>query len=312
MHKHNHDHHSHLDAHRHAITLNSKNKKKYIYVIFLNLFVSVFELILGVFANSMALISDAFHNFQDTASLIISYAAWIFSFKQPDEGKTYGYKRIEIIAAFLNSIFLIIICIYIIFESIKRFITPQHINSDIMVVVSLVAFLVNAVSAYFLVSDAKENINWKASYLHLIGDAAFSLAVFAGAIFIKYFNFYYLDPLLSVLMSVFIIVQTYRVLVKSFNILMQHGAELNYDEIKKDIEQLPLVKNIHHIHTWMSNENLVYFEAHVEVDDCMLSESCKILERIEEILKTKYGIYHTTLQLEVDKCKNKDIIHKDI
>ncbi len=304
MHNYEHQHNNHDFFHNHK-------KKKFIIVIFINLLISVIEIVAGIISGSIALISDAFHNLEDTASLIISYVAWIFSLRSPDIRRTYGYKRIEIIAAFVNSIFLTGICIFIIFESIKRFLKPQLIDANIMMIISFIAFLINIVSAYLLHGESKDSINWGSSYWHLVGDAFFSFAIFGGSIVIKKWGLYYIDPLISIIMSFFIIYQAFLILKKSFNILTQGGAEIDYDLIKKEVEGVEGVKNIHHIHSWYDNEHTIYFEAHIEVNNMSISDGCKIYEKVNEILK-RHKIYHSTLQLETDICKDKDIINKHI
>lgn len=285
-------------------------KKKYLFIIWLNIFVSISEIIAGIFSNSVALISDGFHNFQDSFSLIISYIAWKFSFKKPDFNKTYGYKRIEIIAAFLNSIFLAGICLFIFFESIFRFLRPSIINSEIMLIMGIITFFVNIFSALLIHKDSSENINWRSSYLHLLSDSFFSFSVVIGAIFIKKFKLSFIDPLISFIMSVYIGYQSYGIIKKTFNILMQGGGDINYFEIKKDIEAFDNVKNVHHMHCWMSNEKTLYFEAHVEINDCMLSETCDLQKKIKNLLLEKYSITHTTIQFEVDVCNIKDVIYE--
>ena len=293
--------------HRHE---NEKGKNRSLSVIVLNLSISILEIIAGVFSGSLALISDAFHNLEDTASVALSFFAWKISFKRPDENRTYGYKRAEVIAAFVNSLFLAAVCAFLIFEAVRRFLEPRAIDGGLMMLMAGAAFLANIISVFLLHGDSKESLNWKSAYLHMLGDAFFSLAVFAGAFAIKTWGLFWLDPVLSVVMSVFIISQTYKVFLHSLNILMQSSAGLDYGSIKKDIEAVPGVKNIHHVHTWMSNENTVYFEAHIEVDECSVTDSCGISRRIEEILKGKYGIHHTTLQFETDRCRKKDLFYK--
>jgi len=299
---------THIHTHHHHEK--QYKKGKFLSVIFLNLLISLIEIVAGIISGSMALISDAFHNLEDTASLVISYIAWVFSFKSPDFKRTYGYKRVEVVAAFVNSLFLIGVCVFIIFEAGKRFLNPEKINSDMMILVSFFAFLINISSAFIIHKEGENNINWKASYLHLMGDAGFSLAVLLGAFFIKRFDYYFIDPSLSIIMSVFIIFQSVSVFIKSFNILIQSGPDIDYEKIKKNIEDIDGVINVHHIHTWLGNEKTVYFEAHVEIKDCLVSESCLIHDRIEELLSKDYGIKHITLQFETDRCREKDIIHR--
>jgi len=276
-------------------------------VVLLNLLISILEITIGIISGSLSLISDAFHNLEDTASIIISFFAWHISFRKPDKNKTYGYKRAEIIAAFINSIFLFAICVFLIVESVKRFYRPNEINSFLMILMALIAFIINLISAIILHKDSLKSINWKSAYLHMLGDALFSLAIILGAISIKKWSIYWIDPLLSIIMSLFIIFQTWSVFIKSLNILMQASAELDYSSIKNDIENIRGVRNIHHIHTWLTNEETIYFEAHIEVDDCLVSDSCIISAKIENILKDKYGIFHTTLQFETNRCNKKEL-----
>ncbi|MEW5952014.1 MAG: cation diffusion facilitator family transporter [Elusimicrobiota bacterium] len=303
-----HEEHNHSHGfHSHSHVFNENKKNKFLWVIIINFSISIFEIAAGVLSSSVALIADAFHNLEDTASVVLSLIAWKISFKKPDREKTYGYKRAEIVAAFLNSVFLMAVCVFLISESVKRFFSPREINSDFMLIAAFAAFLANMVSVWLLKEDSKDNINWKSAYLHMLGDALFSLAVIAGALSVKIWNFYWADPILSFSMSVFIIIQTFKVFKKSLSILMQSSADLDYEKIKKEIENLQGVKNIHHVHTWMTNENTVYFEAHVEVEEMTVSKTCEISSKAEEILKKNYGIYHTTLQFETDRCQKKEM-----
>ncbi len=307
---HEHKTNEHHDGHNHAhIEFKESKKSRFIWVIILNFSISVFEIIAGVISSSVALIADAFHNLEDTASVILSFFAWKISFKKPDKHKTYGYKRAEIVAAFLNSVFLISVCVFLIAESVKRFINPKEINSDFMLIAAFMAFAVNIASVFLLKEDSRESINWKSAYLHMLGDALFSLAVMAGALAVKFWRLFWIDPALSFLMSFFIIAQTVKVFKKSLDILMQSSANLDYEEIKRDIESIDGVSNIHHVHTWMTNENTVYFEAHVEVREMNVSETCGLSQKVESILKEKYGIYHTTLQFETDRCRKKEMFY---
>ncbi len=306
MHIHEENNH---EQHHHTHSFNRSGRSKFIWVIILNFSISIFEIIAGVLSSSMALVADAFHNMEDTASVILSFFAWKISFKMPDRDKTYGYKRAEIVAAFLNSVFLTAVCLYLAFESIKRFVNPQPINSNFMLLAASFAFIVNMTSVFMLKEDSSKNMNWKSSYLHMLGDAMFSLAVICGALAMKFWNIYWLDPALSIIMSFFIFIQTVKVFRKSLAILMQSAAELDYEKIKSEIEGLDGVKNIHHVHTWMSNENTIYFEAHIEVREMFVSESCALSSKIEDILKKGYGVYHTTLQFETDRCPKKEMFY---
>ncbi|MCX7641950.1 MAG: cation diffusion facilitator family transporter [Elusimicrobiales bacterium] len=288
------------------------SKKRFLFVIILNLSIGCLELIFGIISRSLALISDAFHNLEDTISLIISYIAWIYSFKKPTISNTYGYKRAEVIAAFVNSIFLIVISLFISIEGIKRYFFTPQINTHIMIIVSFSAFLVNIFSALIIKKEAYKNLNWKSAYLHMIGDALFSLSVVLGSIAIKELEAFWIDSLLSVIIGIIMMYQGIGIFKKSFNILMQASPDIDYEAIKDDIEKIEGVRNIHHIHCWMNNDDEIFFEAHIEVkDDCMVSQSCLISKQLEGILKNKYKISHTTFQFETDVCHRKELIYSD-
>lgn len=306
MHKQKVDEYNEGHIHSH-IAFEESKKSRFILVIILNFSISVFEIIAGLVSSSVALIADALHNLEDTASVILSFFAWKISFKKPNKYKTYGYKRAEIVAAFLNSIFLMSICIFLIVESVKRFLTNKEINSDFMIIAAFAAFVINVISVFLLKKDSQKNINWKSAYLHMLGDALFSAVVIIAAIAVKIWRIFWIDPALSFFMSFLIIAQTLKVFKKSLDILMQSSANLDYEKIGKDIASIEGVKNIHHVHTWMTNENTIYFEAHVEVREMNVSETCDISQKVEYLLKKKYGIYHTTIQFETDRCRKKEM-----
>ena len=294
-----------MAKHSHHIREKSRGKK-FVFIVVINFSVAFLEVIAGVLSGSLLLISDAFHNFQDTISLIISYIGWFYSLKTPTVSNTYGYKRAEIIAAFVNSVFLTLISVFIMFEGLKRYFTRPIIDTDIMFLSSLLAFLVNLISAYLLHRDALKSLNWRTAYLHMLADAMFSFSVLVGSVFIKRFSIYWVDPVLSFLMGIFILINSWKVLKKSLRILMQSSPDIDYTSIKNDIESINGVKNIHHVHCWMNNEDEIYFEAHIEVDSNFLVEqTSRISAQINKILKDKYSIKHTTLQFEADVCREK-------
>ncbi|MEO0281315.1 MAG: cation diffusion facilitator family transporter [candidate division WOR-3 bacterium] len=296
----NHDHHDHKKE------IDSINLK-FIASIILNLLITLLEIVGGFLSGSLMLLSDSLHNFADTLSLLLSLFAIKISTKEKNKRKTFGYKRAEILVSLFNSFFLLITSFFLIWESVKRFIKPEIINTNILLFVSIIGFLGNLISVFILHKDSSKSLNIRSSYLHLLSDTLSSIAVIIGALFIKFHKIYSVDSVLTFLISSYIIFQTYSIFKKSIDILMQSSVELDYDSIKQDIEKIDGVKNIHHVHTWMTNETTFYFEAHVELEDMMLSQTCKIMEKIETLLKEKYGITHTTIQFETNKCENKSM-----
>ncbi|MFA5480284.1 MAG: cation diffusion facilitator family transporter [Candidatus Muiribacteriota bacterium] len=301
-HNHNHNHN-----HGHSHDVSNISGKKIFWVTVLNALITTAEFIGGILSGSLALLSDAVHNLSDTLAIALSYVAFRISKKPKNERKTYGYKRAEILSAFLNSIVLFAISIFLVYEAVNRFRFPKTIDGNLMLIVAIIGLLANLFSVLLLHKDSQENLNIKSSYLHLLSDTVSSVGVIFGGILIKFWQIYWIDPLITILISIYILKETFQLIKHTVDILMQSAAPLNYDEIKKEIEQITEVKNIHHVHSWMSNEKTIYFDAHIDVENLLLSEIEKIYDKIEHILKEHYGISHITIQAEVDKCCDKNL-----
>lgn len=298
----NHGHHHHIGK--------EPNQKNILISVVLNLLITIVEFVGGIFSNSLALISDAAHNLSDTLALALSYIALRIGRRSPSESKTFGYKRIEILAALFNASVLIAISIFLFWEAFKRFRDPQPIKEGIMFTVALIGLAANLISVLLLRKDSKHNLNIKAAYLHLLGDTLSSVGVIIGAVLIYYLEINWIDPLLTVLIGVFIIKETYGVLKETIDILMESSPkDLNIEQIKKEIEKLPDVANIHHIHAWKLTDTETHFECHADLcDNLTIMESDKVRMKIEEILKNTYQIHHVTIQMEFDTCKEKGSI----
>ena len=305
MFEHN-DKHDHSEA-DHPHDISNLSGKKIFWVTLLNATITIAEIIGGILSGSLALLSDAVHNLSDTVAIALSYIANKIAQKPKDAKRTYGYKRAEILSAFINSTVLLAISIVLIFEAYKRFNSPESINGTLMIAVAFIGLVSNLVSVYLLEKDSHENLNIKSSYLHLLGDTVSSVGVVAGGIAIKIWGMVWIDPLITILISLYILKETWQVVRKTVDILMQSSAPLNYEAIKNDIEAIDKVKNIHHVHSWMINEKTIYFEAHIDMDDMQLSEVELIYDKIEHLLIDHHGISHVTLQAEVDKCCDKSI-----
>jgi len=278
--------------------------------ILLNGLITLVEIVGGIFSNSLALISDAIHNLSDTLALILAWLANNVSGRKPNARLTFGYKRFEILSAFMNASILTAISIYLIYEAILRFLHPEPVRSALMLIIAVIGLGANLVSMLFLHRDSNKNLNIKAAYVHLLGDTLSSVAVIGGAILIYYTKVVWIDPLLTIVISIVIITQAYKILRESIDILIQSTpVNLNLDEIKNYLEKYPMIRNIHHVHCWRLQDHDILFEAHIETsEDLLLSESSKLLKEVEEILKRKFHITHTTLQVEFDVCGDKAMI----
>ena len=294
------------EHHHHEV----KGKNLFITVI-LNALISLTELIGGIISGSISLISDSIHNFSDVLSLLISYAANKLSKRNATTKQTFGYKRSEIIAAFLNSATLIVLAVFILFEAVQRFITPEKVNSDLVIWLALGSIVINALSVFFIKEDSKENMNIKSAYLHLLGDMMTSIAVLVGGIIMKYMDIYWIDPVFSVLIAVYLIYMSWDIFKSSLKIMMQFTPEdINIESIANEISKLNNVKNIHHIHIWQINEHDIMFEAHIDFkQDIKITEFEIILNKIKKLLHDKHDIHHVTLQPEFSVDDNKQIIH---
>jgi len=278
--------------------------------ILLNGLITLVEITGGVFSNSLALISDAIHNLSDTLALILAWLANNFSNKKPNARRTFGYKRLEILSAFINASILTAISIYLIYEAILRFLHPEPVRSGLMFFIAAIGLVANLISMLFLRRDSHKSLNIKAAYVHLFGDTLSSIAVIAGAAIIYFIKVVWIDPLLTLIISFVIIVQAYKILRESVNILMQSTpGNLDLDEIKIYLEKYPMIKNIHHVHCWQLQDHDILFEAHIETSqDLLLSESCALMKEIEDVLRQKFLITHTTLQVEFEVCGDTTMI----
>ena len=278
----------------------------------LNLSITIAEIIGGLISNSLALISDALHNLGDTFAVFIAYVAHLISKRDYTDKKTFGYKRIEIIAALFNAIILIVIIAYLFVEAIKRIDDPEPVKGIIMFFVALTGLLANLYSVLLLRKESRKNINIKAAYLHLLGDTFSSVAVIIGAGIIYFFQIYWIDPLITILIGLYLLRGTYLILKRAVDILMQGTPkDLDLNEVKISVEQLPEVDNIHHIHAWNLNDREIHFECHIDlIRDTKISETREIINKIHDILMNKFHINHVTIQCEFNSCDNKNMIHE--
>lgn len=275
--------------------------KRFFAVTILNITITVVELIGGVLSGSLALLSDAFHNFGDSASIIVSYFAQVVGNRPETSKQTYGYKRAEILSALLNALLLVIIAIGLLVEAVKRFQHPTHINGEIMLIVAVVGLIANFLSAALLHAGSHDSLNIKATYLHVLSDALSSLAVIIAAIILIFVNIPWLDPLLTVAVALYIAWEALPILKQTLQILMQAAPKLDYHGICQDIQKIDGVVGVHHIHAWSVDEHHIMFSLHINCPDIKLSEAEKIYSHIEHLLRTKYGICHITIQAECDR-----------
>jgi cobalt-zinc-cadmium efflux system protein len=277
----------------------------------LNFVITIAEVIGGILSGSLSLISDALHNFSDGISVILSYIAIKLKERKNSHKHTFGLKRAEILAAVINASVLAVISVYLFYESVVRIINPTEIEGHIMTIVAGIGLAANVAGTLLLKRDAHTSMNIKSSYLHLLSDAVSSVAVILGGLAITYWDIYWIDPILTILIGLYILRECYFIIGDAVHILMEGApSDISIEEIQKEVEKINGVEDIHHIHIWSVGENDNHFEAHVNVEDMKLSQSNKLLNEIENLLSEKFSINHVTIQLECDKCFEPNLIEQ--
>jgi cobalt-zinc-cadmium efflux system protein len=288
------------------------SSQRLLWVTLINLLITVAEVIGGMVTGSMALLSDSAHNLSDTVSIVLSYTALRIARRTATPRRSYGYKRAEILAAFLNSLFLLLISAYLIYEAILRFYRPEHIDGEWMLFIAAGGLAGNLLCVLLLHQHAEESLNIRSGYLHLVADTLSSMGVVLGAVILIFLPAWtWIDPLVSLLISLYIIRESKTIFLRTLDILMQSSAELDFEEIKRSVEAIDGVENIHHVHTWLANERTIHFEAHVELEDMLLSPTEGIRKNIERLLEDRFGVSHITLQFECRTCSDRTIHAKE-
>lgn len=303
------NHHDHAHSHTHG----ELKGRSLLISIFLNIGVTVAQVIGGLISGSLSLLSDALHNFSDVMSLIISYIATLLAKRKADSTKTFGYKRAEILAAFVNAATLIIVAIILIFEAVERFMDPKPVESGLVIWLSIIAIIANGLSVVMIKRHADGNMNMKSAYLHLLTDMMASVAVLVGGLLMKYFQWYWVDPALTLAIAIYLAIVGYRLLKDATKVLMLFTPDaVQVKKIVAALCSLEPVKDVHHVHVWQLNDDEVHLEAHVDFNmDIRLSEFDTILGQIQEIAFHEFGINHINIQPEFGKCDNKQIIAQD-
>ncbi len=278
--------------------------------ILLNVIITVVQIVGGIVSGSLALLSDALHNFSDVTALTISHIARRLSSKRATVTGTFGYKRAEIIAALFNSSVLIGIGLYLIYESIVRFYDPQPVASAWVMGLGMLGVVVNGGSIWLLEAEAEGSMNIRAAYLHLLGDTLTSAAVVAGGAAMYFWHIYWVDPLISVAIALYLIYASLSLVKESTWVLMEFVPEdLDPKEIAEAVTKEPDIKNLHHLHIWRLNDREIYLQAHIDFSrDLSLKEVTEKITEIERMLKRRFGISHTVLQPEFMRDDEKDLI----
>lgn len=299
---------NHVHIHKHEV-------KGYnlILSILLNLLITIAQVIGGIISGSLALISDALHNFSDVLSLVFSLVAHKLSRRKASLNNTFGYKRAELIAAFVNAITLIIVAFFLIYEASSRLFHPEPIKSGLVIWLALLGIVVNGGSVLLLKKDSEHNLNMKSAYLHLLTDMMASVAVLIGGLLMKFYGWFWVDSVMTLLIASYLIYVSYDLIKSATKMLMLFTPDyINIKELVREVHKIKGVNKLHHIHIWHLNDEELHLEAHLDCsEDIKMSEFNILLEKIETVLYNEFKINHINIQPEFKKEDPKDFIVQD-
>ena len=261
------------------------------------------EIAAGIFSNSLALLTDAAHNFTDVLALALSWWALRLTSQPANQDKTYGYHRAGILAALANSTTLVVIALGIFYEAYHRFINPPEVQADVLIGVGVVAVVINVVTALLVRRGAEHDLNIRSAFLHLMGDVLSTVGAVIAGIIIRYTNWNWLDPLVSVLIGFLILWSAWSIVREAIDILMEGTpTDIDMEAMIRDINSVDGVRGVHDLHVWSITRSMRSLSAHLVTDDLTISEGASIQASVNDVLFHKYNVNHATLQLECDDC----------
>lgn len=281
----------------------SSTQRNLLIVLSITTVVMIAEIIGGLLANSLALLSDAGHMLTDILALGSSIVAMRFAQRPPTASKTFGFYRLEILAAFFNGMLLFFISFYIFYEAYQRLVHPEEIKGLVMLVVAAIGLLANGVGIVILKKSALRNLNVKSALFHIVGDTISSGGVIVGGLVILYTGWNLVDSLIGIFIGMLILGGAYRLVRESIDIFLEATPkDINAEKMLDDLRKIKGVKEIHHLHLWTITSGIYAMSAHVLIEDLLTSRSTQILREIERLLHGKYGMEHTTIQFESESC----------
>jgi cobalt-zinc-cadmium efflux system protein len=302
-----HDHaddHNHEHDHAHGLRRQSgEGKNDLLVALSITLLMMIAEAIGGLLSNSLALLSDAGHMLTDNFALLLSFFAMKFAAMPATEKRTFGFYRLEILAALINGIILVIISLYIIYQAYLRMINPQRVEGLLMLIVAVIGLAANIIGAVVLMKHSHSSLNIRGAYLHIVGDAFSSVGVVVAGVVILYTGWYLIDPILSILISFVIIYGAWTLVKESVSILLESvPSHIDIETVATAISKVKGVREAYHIHVWTITSGVHAMSAHVLIDDQLVSRSRDVINDIKTLLAEKFKILHSTIQLECERC----------
>jgi cobalt-zinc-cadmium efflux system protein len=296
-HTHSHAGHSHSHGHAHGAT----GKVLWASLIITTAFV-IFEAIAGIRSGSLALLSDAFHNFADAFGLLLAAVGFAFQSHPANNVKTFGYQRTGVLAAFVNALTLVLLSAWLLYESYVRFLHPEPVADNVMMIVAAIGLVMNLGIAFGLGGHGSD-LNIRAAWIHMAGDAAACIAIIVGAVVIHYTGWLQIDPLLSVLIAITIIYTAWDIFRDSLNILLEGLPKgLTLEQVIHQIRTVPGVLDVHDLHIWSLGSSAHAMSCHVLIEDMPPSASNAILRELNGMLHKQFEIDHSTIQFEHARC----------
>ena len=294
---------SHDHTHSHFSDIAKQTTSRLSLSLFLTLAFVFIEAAAGIFANSLALLTDAAHNLTDVFALGLSWFAIRLTAQPANARKTYGYHRAGILVAFINSTTLVLIALGIFYEAYQRFLNPPQVQSGILIVVGLIAVIVNLVTALMVQRGSEHDLNLRSAFVHLMGDVLSTIGAVIAGLIIYFTNANWLDPLVSVLIGFLILYNAWGILRETVEILLESTPrDVNVKSLVNELKQIDGVLGVHDLHIWSLTQNLRTMSAHILTDDLHISVGADIQRQINEIVYHRYNISHATLQLECVDC----------
>ena len=294
------EHHPHEASH-----IPFTGNRPLIIALIIVLSIMVAEVIGGLLSGSLALLSDAGHMLVDALALGLSMFALTIARRPSTPTRTYGYHRVEIMAALANGTTLVLISIYIFYEAYQRFLEPTPVQAPLMLAVAAIGLLANLAGILLLRKASRHNLNIKAAFWHIVGDTISSVGVIIGGVIIVFTGWYIVDPIIAVIIGFIILWGAARLVIESADILLE--AVPRHIEVEKVIETIKNttgVDEVHDIHIWTITSGIHALSAHLIIADQMVSQSTEIVEKVTHDLSENFSITHTTLQLECEKCES--------
>ncbi len=288
------------------ISLRNGSTKVLLLALGITLGFALVEIIGGILSASLALLSDAGHMFTDVLALGLSLGASLVTTKRPTKRHTFGFHRIEILVALVNGITLAVLSIIIILEALERMGQPRSVDSSLMLLIAVMGLGANLLGIYILRDKTKENLNVKGAYLHMMGDLLSSIGVILAALMIFFFNLTIADSIISIVIGLVIIVGAYRLVNQSITILLEAAPEhINMEEVESVLMGIEGVERVHDLHAWTLTSGVYAMSLHIVVKDRPISTCNNIILKANELLKERYQVTHSTIQIESEgeeKC----------